>query len=168
MNHQSRFDAGYRKRGAGALGWPRGMGWWGRWEGGSGWGTRVQAYACWCMAKPIQYCKVKNILKNNIKKILKYLFFLYLLYTLFSYFQILKSNALVCLYNHYYSPLFLKKVFLKLSFPSKYCFKCSSQDLICSIFIDIWIQVNVIFCSAHCWFLFLYLKDYFSYSLVIA
>ena len=25
MNHQSRFDAGYRKLGAGALGYPRGM-----------------------------------------------------------------------------------------------------------------------------------------------
>ena len=25
MNRQSRFDAGYRKLGAGALGWPRGM-----------------------------------------------------------------------------------------------------------------------------------------------
>ena len=27
--------------GAGALGWPRGMGWGGRWEGRSGWGTHV-------------------------------------------------------------------------------------------------------------------------------
>ena len=27
--------------GAGALGRPRGMGWGGRWEGGSGWGTHV-------------------------------------------------------------------------------------------------------------------------------
>ena len=26
---------------AGALGWPWGMGWGGRWEGGSGWGTHV-------------------------------------------------------------------------------------------------------------------------------
>jgi len=41
MNCQSRFDAGYRMLGAGALGWPRGMVWGGRWEGGSGWGTRV-------------------------------------------------------------------------------------------------------------------------------
>ena len=32
MNRQSRFDAGYRKLGAGALGWPRGLGWYG--EGG--------------------------------------------------------------------------------------------------------------------------------------
>ena len=27
MNRQSRFDAGYRMLGAGALGWPRGMVW---------------------------------------------------------------------------------------------------------------------------------------------
>ena len=40
-NRQSRFDAGYRKLGAGALGWPRGMVWGGRWEGGSAWGTHV-------------------------------------------------------------------------------------------------------------------------------
>ena len=33
MDCQSRFDAGYRKLGAGALGLPRGMVWGGRWEG---------------------------------------------------------------------------------------------------------------------------------------
>ena len=61
MNRQFRFDAGYRMLGAGALGWPRGMGWGGRWEGVQD-GEHV--YACggswWYMAKPIQYCKVKN------------------------------------------------------------------------------------------------------------
>ena len=41
MKRQSRFDAWYRMLGAGALGWPRGMVWGGRLEGGSGWGTRV-------------------------------------------------------------------------------------------------------------------------------
>ena len=41
MNHQSRFDAGYRKLGAGALGRPSGMVRGGRREEGSGWGTRV-------------------------------------------------------------------------------------------------------------------------------
>ena len=40
-NRQSRFDAWDRVLGAGALGWPRGMGWGGRREGGSGWGTHV-------------------------------------------------------------------------------------------------------------------------------
>ena len=34
MNLQSRFDAGYRMLGAGALGLPRGMVWGGRWDGG--------------------------------------------------------------------------------------------------------------------------------------
>ena len=32
------------------LGWPRGMGWGGRWEGGSGWGTHVNP-SCQCMVK---------------------------------------------------------------------------------------------------------------------
>ena len=44
MNRQSRFDAGYRMLGAGALGWPRGMVWGRRWEGGSGWGTCVHSW----------------------------------------------------------------------------------------------------------------------------
>ena len=33
MNRQSRFDAGYRMLGAGALGWPRGVLRGGTWEG---------------------------------------------------------------------------------------------------------------------------------------
>ena len=41
MNCQSRFNAGYRMLGAGALGLPRGMVWGGIREGGSGSGTRV-------------------------------------------------------------------------------------------------------------------------------
>ena len=41
---QSRFDAGYRMLGAGALELPRGMLWGGRLEGGSGWGTRVHPW----------------------------------------------------------------------------------------------------------------------------
>ena len=40
MNHQSRFDAGYRMIGGGALGVPRGMVQGSRWEGGSGRETR--------------------------------------------------------------------------------------------------------------------------------
>ena len=46
--------------GAGALGWPRGMRWGGRWEGGSGWGIHVNPWLIhiniW--QKPLQYCKV--------------------------------------------------------------------------------------------------------------
>ena len=41
---QSRFDAWDRVFGAGALGWFRGMGWGGRWEGGSWWGTHVHPW----------------------------------------------------------------------------------------------------------------------------
>jgi len=43
-NRQSRFDAWYRVLRSGALGWPRGMGWGGRMEGGSGWGTHVHSW----------------------------------------------------------------------------------------------------------------------------
>ena len=32
--------------GPGALGKPRGSGWRGRWEGGSGWGTHVKDHGC--------------------------------------------------------------------------------------------------------------------------
>ena len=49
--------------GAGALGWPRGMGWGGRWERGSGWGTHVHPWRIQVNVwpKPIQRCKVKKI-----------------------------------------------------------------------------------------------------------
>ena len=48
-----------------------GMGWGGRWEGGSGWGTHVQPWLIHVNVwqKPLQYCKVirlqlKYFLKN--------------------------------------------------------------------------------------------------------
>ena len=60
---------------AGALGWPRGMGWGERWEGGSGWGTHVYPWlihiGVW--QKPLQYCKIISLqlkeinFKNNNK-----------------------------------------------------------------------------------------------------
>ena len=43
-DHQSRLNAWDRVLRAGALGWPRGMGWRRRWEGGSGWGTHVHLW----------------------------------------------------------------------------------------------------------------------------
>ena len=47
----------------GTLGRPRGIGWRGRWEGGSGWGTHV--YPCLIHVnvwqKPLQYCKVISL-----------------------------------------------------------------------------------------------------------
>ena len=60
--------------GPGALGRPRGIGWRGRWEGGSGWGwgTHVNPWLIhvdvW--QKPLQYCKVISLqlIKINGKK----------------------------------------------------------------------------------------------------
>ena len=63
-NRQSRFDAWYWMLGAGALRWPRGDGT-GREEGGvfrMGNTCTPMADSCWCMAKPIQYCKVRRLL----------------------------------------------------------------------------------------------------------
>ena len=55
MNCLSRLDAWYKMLGAGALRWPRGMVWGGRWEGGSGWGTCVHPW--WIhVAKSLQSC----------------------------------------------------------------------------------------------------------------
>ena len=58
--------------GPGALGRPRGMGWGGRREGGSGWGTHVNPWlihvSVW--QNPLQYCKVISLqlIKTNGKK----------------------------------------------------------------------------------------------------
>ena len=57
---------------AGALGWPRGMGWGGRWEGDSGWGTHVNPWLIHVNVwqKPLQYYKIINLqlIKINGKK----------------------------------------------------------------------------------------------------
>ena len=52
---------------AGGLGWPRGMGWGGRWEGGTGWGEQVSPWLIHVNVwqKPLQYCKVISL---QIKK----------------------------------------------------------------------------------------------------
>ena len=64
-NHQSRFNAGYRMLGAGALGRPRGMVCGGRREEGSGWGTQVYLWQIHFDIWQNQYNIVK--LKNKIK-----------------------------------------------------------------------------------------------------
>ena len=48
---------------AGALGRPRGIGWRGRWEGESGWGTHVNPWLIHVNApqKPLQCCKVISL-----------------------------------------------------------------------------------------------------------
>ena len=57
---------------AGALGRPRGIGWGGRWAGGSGWGIHVNPWlihvSVW--QKPLQYCKVISLqlIKINGKR----------------------------------------------------------------------------------------------------
>ena len=59
---------------AGALGRPRGMGWGGRREEGSGWGTHVNPWlihvSVW--QKPLQYCNVLGLqlIKINEKKVI--------------------------------------------------------------------------------------------------
>ena len=63
----------------GALGRPRGMGWRGRREGGSGWGTHINPWLIHVNVwqKPLQYCKVISLQiikingKNKKIKILK-------------------------------------------------------------------------------------------------
>ena len=51
----------------GALGRPRGMGWGGRQEGGSGWGIHVNPRLIHVNVwqKPLQYCKVISLQKNE-------------------------------------------------------------------------------------------------------
>ena len=57
---------------SGALARPRGIGWRGRWEGGSGWGIHVNPWLSHVNVwqKPLQYCKVISLqlLKINEKK----------------------------------------------------------------------------------------------------
>ena len=69
-DHQSRFDAWGRVLRAGTLGWPWGMGWGGRWERGSGWGTYVHPWLIhvnlW--QKPPQYCKVISLQLKKKRK----------------------------------------------------------------------------------------------------
>ena len=71
-DRQSRFHAWDRRLRAGALGWPWGMGWGGRREGGSRWGTHVQLWLIHVNVwqKPPQYCNVISLqlkYKKNLR-----------------------------------------------------------------------------------------------------
>ena len=71
-HRSAKFNAWDRVLGAGALGWPWGMGSGGSWERGSGWGTHVHPWlihvSVWQI--PLQYCKVISLqLKQKEKKI---------------------------------------------------------------------------------------------------
>ena len=58
-----------------ALGRPRGIGWRGRWERGSGWGIHVNPWLIHVNVsqKPLQYCKVISLqlikFTNTLKKV---------------------------------------------------------------------------------------------------
>ena len=56
--------------GPGALGRARGIGWRGRWEGGSGWGTHVNPWLIHFNVRqnPLQYCKVISLQLIKKKK----------------------------------------------------------------------------------------------------
>ena len=63
--------------GPGALGRPRGMGWGGRQEGGSGWGTHVNPWLIHVNVwqKPLQYCKVISLQLIKMKKKIVFMHF---------------------------------------------------------------------------------------------
>ena len=63
-SRQSRFDARYWMLGPGAMGQPRGMGWGGRREEGSEWGTRVYLWRIHVDIQQNQYNIVKLKKKN--------------------------------------------------------------------------------------------------------
>ena len=73
MSRQSRFNTRYWMLGAGALGQPRGRGWGGRREKGSGWGTHVYLWQIHFDMWQNQYNIVKlnkiKLKKNKNKKI---------------------------------------------------------------------------------------------------
>ena len=56
--------------GPGALGRPRGIGWRGRWEGGSGWGIHVNLWLIHVNVwqKSLQYCKVISLQLTKINE----------------------------------------------------------------------------------------------------
>ena len=70
--NRSPAQAGCMRQGAGALGRPRGIGWRGRWEVGSGWGIHINPWLIHVNVwqKPLQYYKVISLqlIKINERK----------------------------------------------------------------------------------------------------
>ena len=69
--NRSPAQVGCMRQVPGALGRPRGIGWRGRWEGGSGWGRHVNPWLILVNVwqKPLQYCKVISLqLKKKKQK----------------------------------------------------------------------------------------------------
>ena len=69
-DRQSRFYAWDVVLRAGTLGWPWGMAWERKWEGGSGWGTHAYPWLIHVNVwqKPLQYCKVISLQLKFFKK----------------------------------------------------------------------------------------------------
>ena len=76
---------------AGALGWPRGMGWGGRWEGGSRWGTHVNPWLIHVNVwqKPLKYCKVISLQLIKISEKKRKLWYIYTM----EYYSAIKKNT---------------------------------------------------------------------------
>ena len=91
---------------AGALGRPKGMGWGGRWEGGSGRRTHVSPWLIHVNVwqKPLQYCKVISLqlIKINEKKNKqkKKISFQMLVGIVMRNFREMLSYALTCFNSH--------------------------------------------------------------------
>ena len=79
-----------------ALGRPRGIGWRGRWEGGSGWGIHVNPWLIHVNVrqKPLQYCKVISLqlIKINGKKSRNRLLYTLNLHNFIDHFTLIKNK----------------------------------------------------------------------------
>ena len=104
IDRQSRFDAWDRVLRAGALGWPWGMGWGGRWEGGSRWGSHVPPWLTHVNVwqKTPQYCKVislqlKKKKKRKKRNVLRQIFPLLPFYLMtYRYFNLVRLSSNTC------------------------------------------------------------------------
>ena len=70
----TRFDAWYRMLRDGALGWPRGILWGGKWEGSSGWGKKEKntsdkmtliPFSFSCVIVPVWFCNWDHLIPSG-------------------------------------------------------------------------------------------------------